>query len=140
MERKVFLTWNGRLKEGKGNITTESNVLVDIPFSYEMSRGITPEELIAAAYGSCFSMILVDELEKQGYLPRRISAEGGVFITKNSESWKISLIRFDITANVPHLKKSDFEKIIHFAQLHCPVFHLEKTELAINSLLESDVA
>src|SRR5215831_9859956 len=60
-ERKGSANWQGRAKEGKGGVTTESGVLKDTAFSFatrfeEDKRGTNPEELIAAAHAACFSM------------------------------------------------------------------------------------
>ncbi|MGL6249925.1 MAG: OsmC family peroxiredoxin, partial [Billgrantia desiderata] len=54
--------WQGSLKEGKGQVSTESGVLNDVPYSFakrfEGEAGSNPEELIGAAHASCYSMAL----------------------------------------------------------------------------------
>src|SRR5690554_7370936 len=52
--------WEGSLKEGKGQISTESGVLKDVAYGFgkrfEGEPGSNPEELIGAAHASCYSM------------------------------------------------------------------------------------
>ncbi|MGH9781676.1 MAG: OsmC family peroxiredoxin, partial [Candidatus Acidiferrales bacterium] len=76
MARKATAVWNGSLKEGEGNISTESGVLSKSPYSFktrfENERGTNPEELIAAAHAGCFTMALAAELGKAGITPENL--------------------------------------------------------------------
>src|SRR5882672_10005058 len=62
--------WAGDLKEGKGTISTRSRALSNYPYGLESRldgvRGTNPEELLAAAHASCFTMGLVMMLERIG--------------------------------------------------------------------------
>ena len=62
IKRKGSAAWRGELKDGKGSISTESGALKDYPYGFsarfEGQRGSNPEELIAAAHASCFTMAL----------------------------------------------------------------------------------
>jgi osmotically inducible protein OsmC len=61
-KRKGSAAWQGGLKDGKGTISTESGALKDYPYGFasrfDGQRGSNPEELIAAAHASCFTMAL----------------------------------------------------------------------------------
>ena len=84
MARKATAVWNGSLKEGKGNISTESGVLSKSPYSFktrfENERGTNPEELIAAAHAGCFTMALAAELGKAGITPESLETTASVKI------------------------------------------------------------
>ncbi len=60
--RKGSAAWQGGFKDGKGTISTESGALKAYPYGFaarfEGQRGSNPEELIAAAHASCFTMAL----------------------------------------------------------------------------------
>ncbi len=60
MKRTATAIWNGSIKEGSGNLTTQSNTLNKTPYSFvsrfENGAGTNPEELVAAAYAGCFTM------------------------------------------------------------------------------------
>ena len=62
IERKGSAAWQGGIKDGKGTISTESGALNAYPYGFasrfEGQRGSNPEELIAAAHASCFTMAL----------------------------------------------------------------------------------
>jgi len=58
-ERKGSAHWQGRGKEGKGSVSTETGTLKDANCGFsirfeEDKRGTNPEELIAAADGTYF--------------------------------------------------------------------------------------
>jgi len=62
IKRKGSAAWQGGIKDGKGTISTESGALKAYPYGFasrfEGQRGSNPEELIAAAHASCFTMAL----------------------------------------------------------------------------------
>src|ERR1700728_1916580 len=62
IKRKGSVVWRGGFKDGKGAISTESGALNGYPYGFasrfEGQRGSNPEELIAAAHASCFTMAL----------------------------------------------------------------------------------
>ena len=62
IKRQARAHWAGDLRSGKGQTTTESKVLegelYSVPSRFEKGAGTNPEELIAAAQASCFSMML----------------------------------------------------------------------------------
>ncbi|MGO9589445.1 MAG: OsmC family peroxiredoxin, partial [Candidatus Acidiferrales bacterium] len=66
MQRTATAVWNGSLREGSGNISTQSGVLSSAPYSFatrfENGKGTNPEELIAAAHAGCFTMALDAQL------------------------------------------------------------------------------
>ena len=74
MASKASAVWTGSLKEGKGTISTATGVLKNANYSSPrglkaQTRGTTPEELIAAAHASCFSMALGAQLGGSGLTP-----------------------------------------------------------------------
>ena len=77
MASKASAVWTGSLKEGKGTISTATGVLKDANYSFATrfegaASGTTPEELIAAAHASCFSMALGAQLGGAGLTPTKI--------------------------------------------------------------------
>ena len=65
MKRIASAIWNGGFKDGHGLISTDSGVLSQVQYSagtrFEDVKGTNPEELIAAAHASCFSMALAEQ-------------------------------------------------------------------------------
>ena len=82
MASKASAVWTGSLKEGKGTISTATGVLKDANYSFATrfegaTSGTTPEELIAAAHASCFSMALGAQLGGAGLTPNKHRNPGG---------------------------------------------------------------
>ncbi len=77
MASKATAVWTGSLKEGKGTISTATGVLHNANYSFATrfegaTTGTTPEEMIAAAHASCFSMALGAQLGGAGLTPTRL--------------------------------------------------------------------
>jgi osmotically inducible protein OsmC len=84
MIRKAKAIWRGTGRAGNGNLSTDSGVLAQTPYSYktrfENEKGTNPEELIAAAHAGCFTMALAFQLQAAGYTPTELSTEAAVSI------------------------------------------------------------
>jgi len=89
MKRNATAHWTGDLKTGKGDISTESGVLSSVPYSFskrfETEKGANPEELIAAAHASCFTMALSAELAKAGMVAESLRTTCSVTFEKVGE-------------------------------------------------------
>ena len=78
MKRSGSAVWQGDLKSGKGTVSTDSGVLNNQQYSFgtrfENGKGTNPEELIAAAHASCFTMALSAQLGNAGLTPEKFEA------------------------------------------------------------------
>ncbi len=86
-ERSAQTTWKGSLAQGEGTLTSGSGALGELPVTWasrtERSDGKTsPEELIAAAHASCFSMALSHELTEGGNEPEQLDVSAVVTLRK----------------------------------------------------------
>ena len=76
MKRSAHAKWEGSLKEGKGTFAVASGAISTTPYSFktrfEGAPGTNPEELIAAAHASCFSMAVGAQLGERGITPESI--------------------------------------------------------------------
>ena len=84
MIRKAKAVWHGTGRAGNGQLSTDSGVLADTPYSFktrfENEKGTNPEELIAAAHAGCFTMALAFGLQGAGFTPTELSTEAAVTI------------------------------------------------------------
>jgi osmotically inducible protein OsmC len=82
MIRKAKAVWRGTGRDGRGNLTTDSGVLNDMPYTFrtrfENDKGTNPEELIAAAHAGCFTMALAFGLQAAGFTATELSTEAAV--------------------------------------------------------------
>src|SRR3954467_15695953 len=91
--------WTGDLKSGSGKTGTGSGVLRDLPYSvpsrFENGKGTNPEELIAAAHASCFSMMLAKLLGDAKKTPRDIRTKATLTLAQRGGGWKISAVHLE---------------------------------------------
>jgi len=144
MARKATAVWTGSLKEGKGNISTESGVLSQSPYSFktrfENERGTNPEELIAAAHAGCFTMALSAQLGNAGITAEHLETTAAVTLEKVADGFAITKIHLDLTARIPGGDKAAFEKAAQAAKDGCPVSKLLKAEITLSTKLETSRA
>jgi len=141
MKRTAMATWKGGLKDGKGTLMTESNVLAQTPYSFstrfEGERGTNPEELIAAAHAGCFSMALSAELGKAGISPEIIGTTAALTMERLEAGWTVTMIHLDVTAKIPGADRARFDAAANAAKAGCPISRLLNTKITMDAKLES---
>src|SRR5205085_2419837 len=124
MIRKKAL-WRGTGRAGNGNLSTDSGVLAETPYSYktrfENERGTNPEELIAAAHAGCFTMALAFQLQGAGYTPTQLTTEAAVTLEPEGQGFRISWSALTLRAQVPNLYEATFNRMASDAEKNCPV-------------------
>jgi lipoyl-dependent peroxiredoxin len=123
-ERRAEVTWQGSLMEGAGTIDRVGSGAfgpLDVTWASrtEDPAGRTsPEELIAAAHASCFSMALSHALAQAGTAPERLSTSAVVTFVPGTGVTKIAL---EVAGRVPGLDDDGFRKAAEGAKANCPV-------------------
>ena len=124
-ERRASVTWNGDLMSGSGTIDeVGSGAFGPLDVSWparteEASGGKTsPEELIAAAHASCFSMALAHGLAQAGNAPERLRTSAAVTFVPGTGITKIAL---SVRGSVPGLDADGFREAAAAAKSGCPV-------------------
>ncbi|WP_419995717.1 OsmC family protein [Streptomyces boninensis] len=115
--------WEGNLLEGKGTVTLDSSKLgsydVSWPARSEEPGGKTsPEELIAAAHSSCYSMAFSHGLAGKGYTVEQVDTQADVTFQPGEG---ITGIKLTVKAKVPGLSEEDFQAAAADAKANCPV-------------------
>ncbi|MCD4524512.1 OsmC family protein [Nocardioides sp. cx-173] len=121
--RTATTHWEGSLFEGAGKVTLESSGLgtydVSWPARAEEPQGKTsPEELIAAAHSSCFSMALSNGLAKAGTPPTSLDTTADVELTPGTG---ITGIKITVRGVVEGMSNDDFVAAAEAAKTGCPV-------------------
>jgi len=110
MIRKAKAVWRGTGRAGGGNLSTDSGVLAETPYSFrtrfENEKGTNPEELIAAAHAGCFTMALAFQLQGAGYTPTELNTEAAVTLGPEGQRFRISRSALTLRARVPNLDES----------------------------------
>jgi lipoyl-dependent peroxiredoxin len=121
--RNATTRWEGSLMEGAGQVTLESSGLgtfdVTWPSRADDPNGRTsPEELIAAAHSSCFSMALSNGLAKAGSPPELLETSAAVTFQPGEG---ITGIHITVKGTVPGMSADDFVEAAEDAKVNCPV-------------------
>ncbi len=121
--RTATTRWEGSLLEGAGKVTMESSGLgtydVSWPARAEEPNGKTsPEELIAAAHSSCFSMALSGALAKQGTPPTSLDTKADVTFQPGEG---ITGVHITVVGRVEGMSAEDFHAAAEGAKQNCPV-------------------
>ncbi len=133
IKREGRAVWKGGLKDGQGTTSSQSGFLKDLPYSvpsrFESAKGSNPEEMIAAAHASCFSMMLAKILGDQGKTARQISTTATLTMRMDGAGPKITGIALVTEAQVPGMDAAAFKKAADEAKEKCPVSVLLKPGL-----------
>ncbi|WP_175410287.1 OsmC family protein [Streptomyces sp. TRM64462] len=121
--RHAHTVWEGNLTEGTGTVTLDSSGIGSYPVSWparaEEPNGMTsPEELIAAAHSSCFSMALSGALTRGGNPPARLTTKADVTFQPGTG---ITGIHLTVEGEVPGMDEASFTKAAEDAKVNCPV-------------------
>jgi osmotically inducible protein OsmC len=115
--------WHGSLLEGSGTVNLDSSGLGTFDVTWasraEEPEGRTsPEELIAAAHASCFSMSLASRLAKAGTPPTTLETRAEVDFQPGEG---ITAVRLQVAGDVPGLDADAFRGLADDAKVNCPV-------------------
>lgn len=136
--RSAHTVWEGNLMEGTGTVTFDSSGIGEQPVSWparaEQAGGKTsPEELIAAAHSSCFSMALSNGLAGAGTPPTRLVTSADVTFQPGTG---ITGIHLTVEGTVPGLDADGFAAAAADAKVNCPVSQaLTGTEITLTAKL-----
>src|SRR4051812_36096116 len=139
MIRKAQAVWRGTGREGDGDLTTDSGVLKESPYSFrtrfENQPGTNPEELIAAAHAGCFTMALAFQLQLAGHTPTELRTEAAVSLDPEGQGFRISRSALTLYATVPGLGEDEFRKLAEAAEKNCPVSKLLNADITLDAQL-----
>jgi len=133
MKRTAKAHWEGTVKEGKGNLTTQSEVLHATNYSFKTrftgeEKGTNPEELLAAAHAGCFTMAVSYALSGKGLTATSLDTEAIV----SMDNAGITGIQLSITGIVPGIDADEFEAITKDAEKNCLISKV------LNTLISSE--
>jgi osmotically inducible protein OsmC len=116
--------WERTLREGSGTYRGASGAFsgaYSFPTRFEGAPGSTPEELIAAAHASCFSMALAADLEKAGTPSARIETTAACTLERVNGVPTITTIALTTRGAVPGVDADMFRRAAEATKENCPV-------------------
>ena len=127
--------WKGGLRGGDGAFGGASGVLEGV-YSFQSrfkeGPGTNPEELVAAAHASCFSMFLAGVLEQGGNTPESVRTEAKLQILKVGEGFEVTTIDLATVGRVPGIDAAAFQQAAEVAKANCPISKALAAVPAIN--------
>ena len=125
-EKKATVDWQGRGKEGVGQISTETPALTAYPYGFgsrfeDDRTGTNPEELLAAAHASCFAMAFSFACDKAGYATEKVDTAASVRLAAEGDGFVIDQIALTLKARIPGLDEATFQTLAQGAKTTCPL-------------------
>ncbi len=135
MKRTSSANWKGSGKDGKGLLSSASNVLNNTQYSFN-SRfaegvGTNPEELVAAAHSGCFAMKLSFVLNEAGFTADDLSVSCTIILLDGT----ITGSHLNLKGKVPGITKEKFEACAADAKANCPISKLLSTKITMEAVL-----
>ena len=135
MKRTAKAHWNGTLKEGKGEITTQSTTLNNTQYSFktrfEEGVGTNPEELIAAAHAGCFTMAVGAALTQAGFTPGDLNTEA--ILELDMVALSITGIHLEMTATaIDGVTEDKFKEVAEGAKANCIISKVLSCPITLN--------
>lgn len=141
-ERSATTAWDGDLPHGNGTLNGASGALNELGVTWasrtERSNGKTsPEELVAAAHCSCFSMALANELSQAGSSPEHLDVTSKVTLDQQDGAPTVTASELTVTGRVPGIEQAAFERAAQEAGKNCPISRaLAGVLITVNATLE----
>ncbi len=135
MKRTASAHWEGDLKTGKGNLSTQSTVLDKTQYSFktrfEDGTGTNPEELLAAAHAGCFTMAISMILGEAGFTANALDTVA----TVTMEGLDITGVHLSIKGSIPNITLDKFEEITKGAEQNCIISKALKVKITSDAEL-----
>ena len=139
--RHATTVWDGDLIRGKGRVNGASGALTELPVTYKSRIGspdgrASPEELIAAAHSSCFSMALANLLSREDQPPQHLEVRPTITLDDSSRAPTITSSALEVTGQVPGIDNAAFRVAAKRAGATCPVSRaLAAVDITVNATL-----
>ena len=126
IEKKATVHWEGRGKQGRGQISTETGALTSYPYGFASrfegdKRGTNPEEILGAAHAACFAMAFSFTCDKAGFETKVVDAKAAVRLVQQGAGFLIDRIELTLDAEVPGIDNAKFQELAESAKKFCPL-------------------
>jgi osmotically inducible protein OsmC len=137
--RIAQVEWTGEAQSGRGEVSTQSGALVGHPYGFHSRfgdvAGTNPEELLAAAHASCFTMALVLQLEEAGYTADRIETRTQVTLAGDGRSFEISKVAVSVVLEIADATDALVQRVAFEALQVCPTSKLFNIDVDLETRL-----
>ncbi len=141
--RTASATWSGNLTDGAGMLKyISSGAFSRMPITWDSRTAAhegrtSPEELLAAAHASCYSMAISNELAKGGTIATRVDVSVAVTADKREKGWTVLSSAIKVEGVVPGIDAAGFQAMAEKAKDGCPISRAiaGNVELSVEAIL-----
>lgn len=137
--RTASATWKGKLRDGSGTFKGEMGIGGSYSFAsrFENGQGSNPEELVAAALASCYSMALSVGLDAAGMTPEQIDTSAACTVEKVGDGFQVTKMKLTCRAKVANGDAAKFAEVAQATKEGCPISKLMKgnVEMTLDAAL-----
>ena len=141
--RNASVSWKGNLARGEGSISGESGALDGLPYTLATRIGnpegkTSPEELVAAAVGSCFAMSLAAELTEAGTPAERLDVSSACTVDEVGGRHLVTAVDLEVRGRVPGIDPETFIRTAMEAEQGCTMSTLVRAsaDVTVKATLE----
>ncbi|MGZ6081019.1 MAG: OsmC family peroxiredoxin [Myxococcaceae bacterium] len=142
MQSRATAEWQGDLMSGQGKTSVASGTFQGASLSWKartegVANATTPEELLAAAHASCFSMALSHALAQGGHKATKLETSCVVeFGPKAGGGFEVRSSALEVRGWVPGIGAAEFEKAAEGAKTGCPISAALKIPMSVKAALQ----
>jgi lipoyl-dependent peroxiredoxin len=138
IEQRAGVRWEGSIARGRGELHSASGaldgLLVDLPSRMGQGGGkTTPEEMIAAAHATCFTMALGSVLARERMPPESLDCEAVCSLDETDGQRRIVSIVLNVRGRVPQADAEAFHRAAVQAEERCPVSNALRGQVEIST-------
>ena len=144
IKRSSNVVWEGTIARGVGRLSAHSGAFTALPVTAASRFGepegeTSPEELIAAAHATCFTMALGLVLAGEDTPPERLAVDAVITLEEADGSYTITSSELEVVGRVSGIDQTAFERAAQEAEQTCPVSRAlaGSVEIRTHSLLEA---
>jgi lipoyl-dependent peroxiredoxin len=135
--RTADVSWEGNLARGEGLISGASSAFEALPYTLATRVGepegrTSPEELVAAAVGSCFAMSLAGELTLAGAAPERLDVSAVCTVDEVDGRHLVTGVALAVRGRVPGIDSDEFARLAEGAEQGCTMAALVRASAEVN--------
>jgi lipoyl-dependent peroxiredoxin len=146
VSRTAEVSWEGNLARGEGAISGASGAFEGLSYTLATRIGepegkTSPEELVAAAVGSCFAMSLAAELTQAGTPPERLDVSAACTVDEVDGRHLVTAVELVVRGRVPGIDTETFERTAAEAEQGCTMSTLVRAsaEVTVDATLEGGI-
>lgn len=144
MIRSAVAVWKGSPLIGEGLVTTSSGVISNALYAAGSSTGndpcTSPSEMLVAAIASCMSLMVVQEMRREGMKPELVKTESTLTMDEKKGNWEITEIDLDVTVTLPGANEKKIQHAAKIAKGKCPISRALNCPIKVKAKLRAEEA